>query len=196
MFNTPVLGTDLRLLHNGTVFDNDKDDIISGELALIPPSIGWSVELLNRNHHDCYFSGMPVYKDVVLRRHGDEFQKIGQYYRALGRCDDTMNLSGIKVSCVELERVCNTLGCVKETAAIAIGQPNKLVIYAVLLKKGMIKDLKQQFQGAIKMGLNPLFSVVDVVVTESLPRTASNKVMRRLLRDEYAFCATNRNVQN
>ena len=33
-----------------------------------------------------------------LRRHGDEFERLpGGYYRALGRCDDTMNLGGIKV---------------------------------------------------------------------------------------------------
>ncbi len=33
-----------------------------------------------------------------LRRHGDEFERLPNgYYRALGRCDDTMNLGGIKV---------------------------------------------------------------------------------------------------
>ena len=33
-----------------------------------------------------------------LRRHGDEFERLpGGFYRALGRCDDTMNLGGIKV---------------------------------------------------------------------------------------------------
>lgn len=34
-----------------------------------------------------------------LRRHGDEFERLPNgYYKALGRCDDTMNLGGIKVS--------------------------------------------------------------------------------------------------
>ncbi len=33
-----------------------------------------------------------------LRRHGDEVERLpGGYYHALGRCDDTMNLGGIKV---------------------------------------------------------------------------------------------------
>jgi len=40
-------------------------------------------------------------------------------------------------------------------------------------------------QEAIRSGLNPLFRVHDVVVIESLPRTASQKVMRRKLRDDY-----------
>jgi acetyl-CoA synthetase len=30
-----------------------------------------------------------------------------------------------------------------------------------------------------------LFKIHDVVLVKSLPRTASNKVMRRVLRDEY-----------
>ena len=35
---------------------------------------------------------------TVLRRHGDEVERLpGGYYIALGRCDDTMNLGGIKV---------------------------------------------------------------------------------------------------
>ena len=46
-------------------------------------------------------------------------------------------------------------------------------------------DLKASVQRAIKTGLNPLFGIHDVVITDSLPRTASNKIMRRLLRDSY-----------
>jgi acetyl-CoA synthetase len=37
----------------------------------------------------------------------------------------------------------------------------------------------------LKANLNPLFRVDEVVVLEKLPRTASNKIMRRALRDLY-----------
>ena len=40
-------------------------------------------------------------------------------------------------------------------------------------------------QQAIKEHLNPLFHIDDVVIAESLPRTASNKVMRKELRAQY-----------
>jgi acetyl-CoA synthetase len=40
-------------------------------------------------------------------------------------------------------------------------------------------------QSAIKSDLNPLFKIHDVVVIDALPRTASNKVMRRELRARY-----------
>jgi acyl-coenzyme A synthetase/AMP-(fatty) acid ligase len=40
-------------------------------------------------------------------------------------------------------------------------------------------------QTAIRAESNPLFRVHDVVAVAALPRTASAKVMRRALRDEY-----------
>jgi acetyl-CoA synthetase len=40
-------------------------------------------------------------------------------------------------------------------------------------------------QQAIRKQLNPLFKIHDVVVVDSLVRTASNKVMRRVLRAQY-----------
>jgi acetyl-CoA synthetase len=45
--------------------------------------------------------------------------------------------------------------------------------------------LRASFQSAIKAELNPLFKVDDVVVIDALPRTASGKVMRRVLRKKY-----------
>ena len=39
-------------------------------------------------------------------------------------------------------------------------------------------------QVAIRQRLNPLFKVSAVQLRTSLPRTASNKIMRRVLRDE------------
>lgn len=50
----------------------------------------------------------------------------GGYYRAHGRVDDTMNLGGIKVSSVEIERVCNAADpAILETAAIGIPPPGE-----------------------------------------------------------------------
>ena len=47
-------------------------------------------------------------------------------------------------------------------------------------------QLTAAMQSAIKRDLNPLFKIHDVVLIDTLPRTASNKVMRRVLRDRYA----------
>ena len=177
-FSTPAFGCDI--------------EITEGEAFLVGPSMGFSTRLLNRDHHAVYFEDTPTKNGRRLRRHGDELQRLPNgYYRATGRCDDTMNLGGIKVGCTEIERVCNAVQGVSETAAIAIhpegGGPSKLAVY-VILKPGAsvtADDLKPKLQQAIRTGLNPLFRVDDVLIVSSFPRTASNKVMRRTLRDAH-----------
>jgi len=79
---------------------------------------------------------------------------------------------------------------VKETAAIAIspdGGPSQLIIYAAC-STGLPVDkgaLQTSMQNCIKRDLNPLFRIHDLVLLDALPRTPSNKVMRRALRDRY-----------
>jgi acetyl-CoA synthetase len=45
--------------------------------------------------------------------------------------------------------------------------------------------LREAMNAAIREKLNPLFKVHEVLAVPRLPRTASNKIMRRVLRDEY-----------
>lgn len=160
-----------------------------GELALIMPQLGVSQSLLNADHRQVYYKGMPR---SMLRRHGDEMEKLpGGYCRAHGRVDDTMNLGGIKVSSVELERaVTEGVLEVAEAAAVAVppadGGPDKLVLFLVLkTNTSELNDAKltRACQHAISSRLNPLFKVGAVHVISALPRNASNKVMRRVLRD-------------
>jgi len=187
-FSTTSLGLDVEILDdNGEVSE-------VGELFLVPPSVGLSSDLLGRDHYKVYYDGVPPRKKdgAVLRRHGDQFERLPHgYFRALGRADDTMNLGGIKVSSAEIERTLNLVPSVSETAAIAVnppgGGPSLLVIFAVL-KPGTAETpeaLKTNFQRAIKEKLNPLFKIHDIVTVSSLPRTASNKIMRRVLRADY-----------
>ncbi len=183
MFTTPALGVDFLLFNeNGEPTDN-------GEVFILPPSLGLSTRLLNADHNEVYFAETP---QLNLRRHGDAIERLDSgYYRAHGRVDDTMNLSGIKVSSAEIEAVLNTVDGLHETAAVAIspkdGGPSQLVIYAVLATSAAAstrQELHTTLQTALSKHLNPLFKVHDVVIVEALPRTASNKIMRRLLRDQ------------
>ena len=101
-----------------------------------------------------------------------------------------MNLSGIKVSSAEIEEVLNVVSEIQETAAVAVspkdGGPSQLVIYAVLIQPESApekQELQTKLQAELSQHLNPLFRIHDVVIVDALPRTASNKVMRRLLRN-------------
>lgn len=185
VFTTPTLGLNLEILdESGTSSEN-------GEVALIPPSMGLSTELLNADHYKIYFEDMPKTVDgKILRRHGDQLRRLSNgHYCVLGRADDTMNLGGIKISSAEVERSITGIEDIIETAAIAISPaghgPSHLVIYAAThknLDKQMIKDCMQK---KISHYLNPLFKIHDLVFIQELPKTASNKIMRRTLRKHY-----------
>jgi acetyl-CoA synthetase len=188
-FSTPALGVDVLVL------DEEGDPIPEGgmgEMFVVPPSLGLSQSLLNADHHDVYYGDCPRGPGgEVLRRHGDQFQRLpGGYYRALGRADDTMNLGGIKVSSVELERVMNEHPAVYESAAVGVPAPGggaeRLVAFVVAEGKVDPETLRGELQRALASTLNPLFKVHAVEIVESLPRTASNKIMRRELRARYA----------
>jgi acetyl-CoA synthetase len=186
-FTTAALGIDFVLLdEQGQLTDN-------GEIALIPPSIGLSTALLNKDHHAAYYADMPTLPSgQILRRHGDQIKKFPNgFYCALGRADDTMNLGGIKVSSADIERVLADEPNIIETAAIAVtpqgGGPSELIIYAVTQPNTVLNklEMKNTLQKSINMHLNPLFKIQDIIFIDALPRTASNKVMRRILRNEY-----------
>ena len=192
-FTTPALGVDFLL------FNENGEPTNNGEVFIRPPSLGLSTNLLNADHNEAYFAETP---QPNLRRHGDAIERFsnafetepwlaGTKYRVHGRVDDTMNLSGIKVSSAEIEEVLNGIDGIQETAAVAVspkdGGPSQLVIYTVLTASEAApakQELHETLQAELSQRLNPLFRIHDVVIVEALPRTASNKIMRRLLRDQ------------
>jgi acetyl-CoA synthetase len=186
-FSTPALGSDLVIL------DEQGRPADRGEAFLIPPSMGLSLDVLNRDHHEEYYADTPPGpQGQLLRRHGDEMQRLANgYFRAHGRADDCMNLGGIKASSLQIEEVVGGVEGIRESAAVAVsppgGGPSMLVIFAVCNPgaEWIAANLRSAMQRAIGRGLNPLFKVHDVVLVEALPRTPSNKILRRVLRTEY-----------
>ena len=185
LFSTPAMGSDLVIIDEaGKLADH-------GEVALIPPAMGLSTELLNANHHEIYFANMPEpVTGTVLRRHGDQIKRYSNgYYSIQGRVDDTMNLSGIKISAAEIERALAGLTGIVETAAIAVpplnNGPAHLVIFAVYTDQLDKTQITSAMQTRINQHLSPLFKIYDIVFVSELPKTPSNKIMRRMLRKQY-----------
>ena len=115
------------------------------------------------------------------------------------------------MSSVDLERVCvREVSAVHEAAAVGVptpgGGPDRLVLFVVLEQGATstdangagssdadgLKALRVACQAAIRSQLNPLFKLDQVIVVDALPRTASNKVMRRTLRDGLRASAKSR----
>ncbi|XP_002527076.3 probable CoA ligase CCL12 isoform X1 [Ricinus communis] len=190
-FSTASMTTGFVILdENGVPYPDGQP--CSGEVGLFPVYLGASERLLNADHYEVYFKGMPMFKGMCLRRHGDILKRtVRGYFIVQGRADDTMNLGGIKTSSVEIEHVCDRADkSIIETAAISVapvdGGPELLVIFVVLKNgsNGEPDKLKMKFSKALQTNLNPLFKVSFVKIVPEFPRTASNKLLRRVLRDQ------------
>jgi acetyl-CoA synthetase len=102
-----------------------------------------------------------------------------------------MNLGGIKVSSLELERIINRVPGVRESAAVACslaGGPDQLIVFLVLVPSTEATAESQwlaRLNQAIREELNPLFKASQLSIVSELPRTASNKILRRTLRDQW-----------
>ncbi len=188
VFTTPCLGLGIVLIKDD---GREAGEGEMGEVYLTPPAIGLSQSLLNREHDPIYYEGCPTGPDgETLRRHGDELTRLAKgCFKAEGRADDTMNLGGIKVSSMELERTMDSHPAVYQTAAVAVppegGGADRLVVFVVLAEGARPQDMQSELQRRIARSLNPLFKIHDLVKIDVLPRTASNKIMRRKLRERY-----------
>ena len=181
-FSTPALGSVFCVLDEA---GNKSDE---GELFLYPYSLGLSQSLVNADHEKVYFEGVAELDGVQLRRHGDCVKLQGDgFIQPRGRADDTMNLSGIKVSPVAFEQLLVQLDGIAECAAVS--QRNSkgeqlYVFYKEAVGEATLSrdELLAKVNELIAEKLNPLYSAKALVRLTELPRTASNKVMRRKLR--------------
>ncbi|EXB71431.1 putative acyl-activating enzyme 18 [Morus notabilis] len=190
-FSTASMTTGFVIFdENGKPYADEQP--CTGEVGLFPLYMGATYRLLNADHEKVYFKGMPLFKGMRPRRHGDIITRtVGGFFVVQGRADDTMNLGGIKTSSIEIERVCDRADeSILETAAVSVapinGGPEQLVIY-VVPKSGYnseAENLRIKFTKAIQSNLNPLFKVSFVKIVPEFPRTASNKLLRRVLRDQ------------
>jgi acetyl-CoA synthetase len=109
------------------------------------------------------------------------------YYWILGRVDDVMNVSGHRLSTMEVESALVRHPAVAEAAVV--GKPHEITGQAVCcfvtLKKGdwdhdvLGKELRQWVAHEIGAFARP----EEIRFSDALPKTRSGKIMRRLLRE-------------
>ena len=109
------------------------------------------------------------------------------YFWILGRVDDVMNVSGHRLSTMEVESALVRHPAVAEAAVV--GKPHEITGQAVCcfvtLKRGhydhheLGKELRQWVAHEIGSFARP----EEIRFTEALPKTRSGKIMRRLLRE-------------
>jgi len=118
---------------------------------------------------------------------GDNARQDGDgYYWIMGRIDDVINVSGHRLSTIEVESALVSHPQVAEAAAI--GRPDEIKGQAlavfVTLKHGQPnEELRKELKAHVRKEIGALAVPDDVRFTNSLPKTRSGKIMRRLLRD-------------
>ncbi|KAJ4841604.1 hypothetical protein Tsubulata_039483 [Turnera subulata] len=117
--------------------------------------------------------------------------EMGLFPLYMGASERLLNADHYETSSLEIERVCNHADeSILESVAVSVapqdGGPQLLVIF-VVLKQGFSskpEELKKKFSMAIQRNLNPLFKVNFVKIVPEIPRTSTNKLLRRVLRDQ------------
>jgi acetyl-CoA synthetase len=109
------------------------------------------------------------------------------YFWILGRVDDVINVSGHRLSTMEVESALVSHDKVCEAAVV--GRPDDLTgqaICAFVTVNGGLKPddaLKQELMEHVTKEIGKLARPAEIRFTDSLPKTRSGKIMRRLLRD-------------
>jgi acetyl-CoA synthetase len=109
------------------------------------------------------------------------------YFWIMGRVDDVINVSGHRLSTMEVESALVAHEWVAEAAVVA--RPDELkgqAISAFVTLEGGRKptpDLKEELRRWVAKEIGSLAKPDDIRFTDSLPKTRSGKIMRRLLRE-------------
>src|SRR5579884_1401400 len=109
------------------------------------------------------------------------------YYWVLGRVDDVMNVSGHRLSTMEVESALVRHPAVAEAAVV--GKPHEITGQAVCcfvtLKRGDFdpEKLGGELRQWVAHEIGGFARPEEIRFTEALPKTRSGKIMRRLLRE-------------
>jgi len=109
------------------------------------------------------------------------------YFWLLGRVDDVMNVSGHRVSTMEVESALVDHKSVAEAAVIGKTHDIKgqAIAAFVTVKAGIdgTPQLMDELKGHVTKKIGALARPDDIIFSAELPKTRSGKIMRRLLRD-------------
>jgi acetyl-CoA synthetase len=137
----------------------------------------------DRRFRDTYWS---KYDDVYFAGDGARIDEDGDFW-LLGRVDDVMNVSGHRISTIEVE---SALVDHKKVAEAAVcgrkdERTGQAIVAYVTLKGGEEGSIEmlEELRNHVAKKIGPIAKPANIVFTPELPKTRSGKIMRRLLRD-------------
>lgn len=110
------------------------------------------------------------------------------YFWVIGRVDDVIKVSGYRLGTAEIESALVSHHAVAEAAAIGIPHDVKgNVIYSyVILRSGTeaTDELREELRQHVGHEVGPIAKPEQIKFVDSLPKTRSGKIMRRVLKAE------------
>lgn len=110
----------------------------------------------------------------------------GGYYLIMGRVDDVLNVSGHRLGTMEVESALVSHPAVAESAVVGKPDPIKgeSIVAFVTLKAGQTSSdkLRDELKAHVTRAIGAIARPDEIRFTDSLPKTRSGKIMRRLLR--------------
>jgi acetyl-CoA synthetase len=137
----------------------------------------------DQRYRDTYWS---KYDDTYLAGDGARIDQDGDYW-LLGRIDDVMNISGHRISTIEVESALVDHREVAEAAVCSRADTvtGEAIVAYVTMKGGGegSVDKLEELRNHVAQKIGPIAKPANIVFTPELPKTRSGKIMRRLLRD-------------
>jgi acetyl-CoA synthetase len=173
---------------DAAVYDERGNEVGPGGGGYLVLRRPWPAMLrgIHRDHDryvETYWSRFP---GVYLAGDGARIDRDGDFW-LLGRVDDVMNVSGHRISTIEVESALVDHPAVAEAAVC--GRTDALtgqaIVAYVTLRGGFESSIEMldELRDHVAKVIGPIAKPANIVFTPELPKTRSGKIMRRLLRD-------------
>ncbi len=126
------------------------------------------------------------YPDVYFTGDGARVDEDGDFW-LMGRVDDVMNVSGHRISTIEVESALVDHPAVAEAAVCGrTDESTGQAVVAFVTLKGSAEgsvEMLEELREHVARKIGKIARPANIVFTPELPKTRSGKIMRRLLRD-------------
>ena len=176
----PLPGIDAAVM--GSAGRDGEETTGAGHLVIRKPWPGMMLGVFNdEEKYQSYFSRFGCYES------GDGAQVDADgYFWILGRIDDSINVSGHRLSTAEIEAV--LAACPEVGEAAVVPMPHRLkgeAIYAYVLTRDEVpwsEELRKKLRDTVRRDIGALASPEYIQFVEAMPKTTSGKIIRRMLR--------------
>ena len=172
---------------DAVVVDSEGKETAPGQTGYLIIRKPWPGLLLDvygdpQRYQEAYWSRFPgsYYTGDFAMRDEDG------YFWLLGRADEVLKVAGHRIGTAELESAAVSHPAVAEAAVASKPDPLKgeAIVLFVTLKKEVTPspDLRKKISEHLRRVIGPIATPDEVYFVESLPKTRSGKIMRRVIK--------------